>query len=76
MVPGVFPDISPHRKKYCGRDEAVLNDEGEEIGARVLDYVAHDEVPAASEVVCEVDHTLTAELIGISTCCKQFITII
>jgi hypothetical protein len=75
FVPGIFPDIFPHRKEHCGRDETVLNDEGEEIWARVLDDVTHDEVPAAGEVVGEVDHALTAELIGINTCLKQFQTI-
>ncbi len=76
FLPGIFPNIFPHRKENCGRDETVLNDEGEEIGARVLDDVTHDEVPAAREVVGEVDHALTAELIGISACSKQFKMII
>ena len=61
-LPRISSNVSPHREQDGCGDEAVLDDEGEEIGSRVLDDVAHDEVPAAGEVVREVDHTLTVRV--------------
>ena len=49
--PGVLADVSPHGVDDGGRDEAVLDDEGVEVGSGVLEDVAHDVVAAAGEVV-------------------------
>ena len=55
-VPGVLPDTLPHGDEYCSGDEAVLDDEGEEVGARVLHDVAHEGRAAARVVAREVHH--------------------
>ena len=53
--PGVLADVSPHGVDDGGRDEAVLDDEGVEVGSGVLEDVPHDVVAAAGEVVGQLD---------------------
>ena len=60
--PGVLSDVPPHGEQDGRRNEAVLDDEGEEIGPGVLDDVAHDEVAAAGEVVGKMDHALAVRV--------------
>ena len=66
-VPRILSNIFPHCKEHCCRYEAVLDDEGEEVGPGVLDNVTHDEVTATGEVVGQVNHPLTVK-VRIGTC--------
>ena len=55
-APRVLSDALPHGDEDRGGDEAVLDDEGEEVGRGVLRDVPHEGRPAARVVAREVHH--------------------
>ena len=55
-APRVLSDALPHGDEDCGGDEAVLDDEGEEVGRGVLHDVPHEGSPTARVVAREVHH--------------------
>lgn len=65
FVPWIFPNASPHCKNDCCSNEAVFDDEREEIGSGKLHNVPHDVIPAAGEVVGELDDHPGPVLVGI-----------
>lgn len=58
-------DVLPHDVYDSGADQAVLDDEGEEIGRGVLDDGAHDVDPAAGAVVVHETSLACGERLGV-----------
>ena len=62
-APWVLADALPHGDEHGGGDEAVLDDEGEEVGTGVLHDVPHEGRPPARVVAREVHHARPDEVV-------------